>query len=342
MIQRRTFFFGLSGLAGCTGARKPRLNVINYTDYIGPKTIANFEQEFGVEVRYSGVIEGSEEVIAKTMSGNSGWDVVFPENRLVQPMSQMGLLAPVDHKRLPNLQNLFARFRQPDWDPSLDWSIPYLWSACGILHQGNLSQPINGWQDMWSAAFRGRTTMLDEPSEVFAACLKVLGYSINTESPEELRRAQKLAIEQKKKLRAYLNTEVRDQVAAGDVLACQLWAGSSQLTIDSAPQLQFTHPKEGFSLYCDNVAVLAESTRKDLAAEFVNYLYRPQVAADITQASRASTPNQSAIPLLPEKFRSLSTLFPSEAILARGEWFKTLSAQTQRLRDRLWTEIKSA
>jgi spermidine/putrescine transport system substrate-binding protein len=151
-----------------------------------------------------------------------------------------------------------------------------------------------------------------------------------------------LAIEHKRYLRAYLNTEVRDQVAAGDVLAAQLWAGSSQLTIDYAPHLSFAHPKEGFSLYCDCVAILAESRRRELGHEFLNYLYRPPVAAQITQASRASTPNAAAIPLLPPAFRALPTLFPSDEILARGEWFRTASGPTQRLRDRLWTEIKSA
>ena len=339
-MRRRLFLMSLPGLAGCTGTRKPRLNVINYSDYIAKDTVRNFEHEFGVDVRYSAVIEGSEETIAKTISGNSGWDVVFPENRLIGPMRELGLLAKLDHKRLPNLKHLSARFRRPDWDPDIDWSVPYLWSCCGILCQRDLA--MKGWADLWLPQLRGKVTMLDEPSEVFAACLKILGYSINTDSPEELRKAQRLAIDQKKFLRAYLNTEVRDQVAAGDVQACQLWAGSSQLTIDNAPQLRFCHPTEGFSLYCDCVAVLAESRRAELAHEFVNYLYRPEVSAAITQASRASTPNEAALAYVPESFRSLAALFPGEATLARGEWFRTSGARTQRLRDRLWTEIKSA
>ena len=341
-MKRRVFLMGLAGLAGCTRSSRPRLNVINYTDYIGPDTVKNFEAEFGVTVRYSAVIEGSEETIARTMSGNSGWDVVFPENRLVNPMREMGLLAPLDHAKLPNIGNLSAGFQAPAWDPKLEWSLPYLWSCCGILSPRSLSPSIESWGDLWTQRFKGRVTMLDEPSEVFAACLKVLGYSINSDSPGELRRAQRLAIDQKKFLRAYLNTEVRDQVAAGDVLAAQLWAGSSQLTIDNAPHLRFCHPREGFSLYCDCVAILAESSRKALAHEFLNYLHRPQIAAANTQKSRASSPNAAAVAYLPTAFKALSTLFPGEEILARGEWFRTCSATTQRLRDRLWTEVKSA
>ena len=341
-MKRRVFLMGIPGLAGCTRSNKPRLNVINYTDYIGPDTVRHFEAEFGVAVRYSAVIEGSEETIARTMSGNSGWDVVFPENRLVGPMREMGLLAPLDHARLPHIANLSPRFQAPSWDLKLEWSLPYLWSCCGILSRRTLSPAIETWSDLWAERFKGRVTMLDEPSEVFAACLKVLGFSINTDSPDELRRAQRLAIDQKKFLRAYLNTEGRDQVAAGDVLAAQLWAGSSQLTIDNAPHLQFCHPREGFSLYCDCVAILAESPRKDLAHQFVNYLYRPEIAAANTQTSRASTPNAAAINYLPSSIKTLATLFPTEEILSRGEWFKTSSATTQRLRDRLWTEVKSA
>lgn len=340
LASRRTFLLGLSGLAGCFAPHRPRLNVINYSDYIGPTTIADFEKEFQVEVRYSSVIEGSEEVIAKTISGNSGWDVVFPENRLVEPMRAMGLLQRLDHALLPNLKELSDRFRRPVWDPQLDWNVPYLWSCCGILH--NSQYAVTGWNDFFTEKLRGRTTMLDEPSEVFAVCLKLLGYSINSDSPDELRKAQRLALDHKRYLRAYLNTEVRDQVAAGDVLAAQLWAGSSQLTIDEAPALRFTHPREGFSLYCDCVAILAESRRRELAHHFINYLYRPAVAAAITQASRGSTPTRSAAALLPAESRQLTTLFPGEEILSRGEWFQTASGETQRLRDRLWTEIKAA
>jgi spermidine/putrescine transport system substrate-binding protein len=323
-MKRRMFFMGLTGLAGCTSGRKPRLNVINYSDYIAADTVPKFEAEFGVEVRYSAVIEGSEETIAKTMSGNSGWDVVFPENRLVNPMREMGLLAPLEGARLGNVKNLAGIFKAPAWDPSLTSSLPYLWSCCGVLCPKTL--PIARWQDLWSEAYRGRVTMLDEPSEVFAACLKILGLSINTSSPEELRKAQKLAIEQKRYLRAYLNTEVRDQVAQGDVAAAQLWQGSAQLTIDNAPQLHFVHPAEGYSLYCDCVAILAESRRKELAHEFVNFLYRADIAAANSKASRAASPCSPA----------------GGEVLARGEWFETSSGPTQRLRDRLWTEIKSA
>ena len=96
---------------------------------------------------------------------------------------------------------------------------------------------------------QGRITMLDDPVDVFGACLKMLGHSINTRNPDELRAAQKEAIEQKEILRAYINAEVRDQLIAGDVLAAQLWSTTSQQAIDESSELAFSYPEEGFALY---------------------------------------------------------------------------------------------
>ena len=114
-MNRRAFFLSLTGAAGCTSSRR-RLNVFNWSEYVAPETIPDFEREFGVEVRYA-TYESSEEMLAKVFGGNSGWDVVFPSNSFVQPMRDLGLLAPIRRDRLANLSHLAARFQSPPWDP---------------------------------------------------------------------------------------------------------------------------------------------------------------------------------------------------------------------------------
>ena len=184
--------------------------------------------------------------------------------------------------------------------------------------------------------------MLDDPGEVFAACLKQLRASINSGNLRELREARDLAVRQKPLLRAYLNEEVRDQVIAGDVLAAQMWAQVGQVAIDNAPNLAFAFPVEGFALYADNCSILRESKRPELAHEFLNYLLRPQVAAAIATEMRTATANAAARSLLPEAQRQNIVLYPGPDVLARGEWFEALPGPVQRVRDRYWTEIKSA
>ena len=215
-------------------------------------------------------------------------------------------------------------------------------SATGILYAKSVACPPLRWADLWRDCYSRRVTMLDDPAEVFGACLKRLGDSINSGDPGQLKAARDLGVKQKPLLRAYLSEEVRDQVVAGDVLVAQMWAQVAQVAIDASDKLTFSFPAEGFALYADNVAILRESKHKDLAVEFLNYLLRPKVAATICLEMKTATVNAAGRALLPESQRENRVLYPPSEVLARGEWFQSLPSGVQRLRDRYWTEIKSA
>ena len=276
-MRRRTLLLG--GVAAAACSRGPRLNVYNWSDYIAPETVPQFEREFGVRIHY-GTYESNQEMLAQVMSGNSGWDVVFPSGDFIEPMRALKLLAPLDHTLLPNLSALSPEFQRPPWDPELRWGVPYMHGVTGILHQSSLQPAPASWADLWDARLRGRLTMLDDEPEVLGACLKKLRFSINSANPAELQAARREALAQKPLLRAYLNAEVRDQAAAGDVLAAQAWAVTAAQAIAAAPgKLAFAFPSEGFPRFADNVAILRESRRVEVAHRWINYLLRPQVAA---------------------------------------------------------------
>lgn len=340
-MKRRLFLMAIAGAAGCTPRRRPRLNVYNWSAYVAPDTIPNFEREFGVSVRYS-IYESNEEMLAKVMTGNSGWDVVFPSNYIIKPLTEYRLLAPLDHGRLKNLDNLSPEYRRPSWDRALQWSAPYTWGAAGILYHRSAPLLPKAWSDLWDPRLRGRITMLDDPAEVIGACLKKLGHSINSTDPAQLAAARREAIAQKLLVRAYLNAEVRDQVVAGDVLAAQAWATFASQARQAATDANFAFPEEGFSLYCDSAVILRESRRAELAHLFIDYLLRPQVAAAVVEATRTATCNGAAYRLLDPALQNDPLLHPPSETLRRGEWFEPLPAPAQRLRDRIWTEIKSA
>ena len=107
-------------------------------------------------------------------------------------------------------------------------------------------------------------------------------------------------------------------------------------------RLRFVYPREGYPLYADNIAILKESKRPELAHAFLGYLMRPKVAARIAEVKLESTCNAAARALLPAALRDHPVLYPDDVTLQRGEWFAPLSGESQKLRDRLWTEIKSS
>ena len=340
-MKRRQFLLAAAGLAGCGRDRRPRLNVFNWSAYIAPDTVPKFEAEFGVRVRY-GIYESNEEMLARVMGGNSGWDIVFPTDYLVKPMLANGLLAPMDQALLSNLPELDARFQRPEWDPELKWSVPYMVTAAGIAYTRKLDPPPKAWADLWDARLRGRMTMLDDPFDTIGVCLKKLGFSVNSADPQQLTSAGQEAIRQKPLLRAYLNAEARDQLVSGDILAAHMWNTTAQQAMDSSADVEFVYPEEGYAVYPDCSVILRESKRQEIAHQFINFLLRPDIAAANALAARTTTTNAGARKILPPAFRDNPVLYPSAEIIARGEWAQTLDPANQRLRDRLWTEIKSA
>lgn len=334
-MKRRAFLAAAMGAAACARDPRPRLNVFNWSAYIDPAMLARFERERGVRVVYA-TYESNEEMLARVMTGNSGWDVVFPTHSRLAPMARAGLIAVIDHARLPSLRNLDSRFRQPAWDPALRWGVPYMWNATGVVYNGRQTAMPRGWSGLWNPALRGRLTMLDDPEDVIGACLQKLGLPFGSIDTRQLQAAKAAAIEQKKLLRAYLNAEVRDQLVSGDVLAAQLWSTTAAQAITGNAALSFVYPEEGFPLYCDCAAILRESTRSALAHDFLEFLLQPDVAAANARAGETATANGAA------RVARDPVLYPPDEVYRRAVWPTALPSTAQRYRDRLWTEIKSA
>jgi spermidine/putrescine transport system substrate-binding protein len=337
-MNRRAFLAVSLSAAACSRDRRPRLNVFNWSVYIDPAMIVKFESERRVWIRY-GTYESNEEMLAKVMTGNSGWDVVFPTHSRLAPMARNGLLAEIDRSRLKGLGNLDAGFQKPAWDPDLRWGVPYMWNATGIAYnRAQVTPAPASWDTLWNPALRGRMTMLDDPEDAIGACLEKLRLPFGSTDDRDLQAAKAEAVAQKKLLRAYLNAEVRDQLVSGDVLAAQLWSTTAAQAIHQSRQIGFAYPAEGFPLYCDCAAILRESSRVELAHEFVDFLLRPEVAAANARVAETATANGAARAMLPED----PVLYPSAEVSARGVWPAALPSAAQRYRDRLWTEIKAA
>ena len=173
----------------------------------------------------------------------------------------------------------------------------------------------SAWADLWDEKLRGNITMLDDAPEVLGACLKKLGFSLNSSNADELVAAKVEALRQKPLLRAYLNAEVRDQAVSGDVAAAQAWAVTAAQAMAAAPgKLGFAYPREGFARFADNAVILRESRWTELAHQWINYLLRPEVAASIVTTTRTATANGEALRLLPAEVREDPVLYPPASV----------------------------
>ena len=151
-----------------------------------------------MRVRY-GTYESNEEMLAKVMTGNSGWDVVFPYPQPPGPMARNGLIATLDHGRLPSLGNLDARFRTPPGTRNCSGAC----LTCGTPPASLTTRAgsrADGWGALWSPALRA-DYMLDDPEDVIGACLQNWA-SVRFHGRAGLEAAKAEAIAQKGLLRA--------------------------------------------------------------------------------------------------------------------------------------------
>ena len=299
---------------------RPRLNVYNWSAYVAPETIPSFEAEFGVRVRYA-TYESNEEMLAKVLTGNSGWDVVFPTHNRLPPMREYGLLAPLRPRMAARTWPTWTpRFRAPAWDPGLAWGVPYMWNGTGIVYNRSVAPAPTRWADLWDPApegpphharrSRGRARRLPEEARAIRSAPRTRA---------SCARAEREAIAQKPLLRAYLNAEVRDQLVSGDVLAAQLWSTTAQQAIDAAPELAFVYPGRGLpALLRLRRDPARKPARRDWRTSSWITCCGRRFRRRSCEATKTATANGAALALLPESVRQHAASLPAARGLRAG------------------------
>lgn len=323
----------------------------NWGDFIDMDTLAQFEAEYGVRVIYD-VYDSNEDMMAKVRAGNSGYDIVVPSDYAVQMLIEEGLLQPLDHDRLENLRHIDPDYLNTYFDPDNRYSVPYMFGLTGIAYNSEFfPDGVTSWAALFDleqlAAIRGQFSMLDDERETPGAALKFLGHSYNTTAPEALQQAQELLIAQKPFLAAYNSADVNRKMASGEYVIAHCWSGSAMQArtgldgeFSGNPAINFVIPQEGGAIWMDNLAILSESANAYSAHVLINFLMRPEIAAQNADYVGYITPNQAAIPLMSEEVQTLyATGFaPDDELLTRLEWIERTEA-TAVFTD-LWTVVK--
>lgn len=311
------------------------LRIYNWSDYIDEATVPAFEKEFGVKVTYD-TYENSDEMLAKLQAGASGYDLVFPAGYTVPALVALGLVEPINKDLIPNLKNLTSVLANPPYDAGNQHSVPWQWGLTGIAYRKDkVKAPVDSWGVFHNRDYAGKMTQSDEMRDVIGSWLKYRGYSANSTNPQELEEAKKLAIQAKALLSSYVSAPVKGQLIAGDVWIAQLWNGDTFQAKAEQPEIEFALPKEGAILWVDTAVVPKKAAHKRAAHAFLNFIYRPEISAAISNHTGYGSPNQEALAKMKNP-----VAFPSEEQRKVIDFQLDLGEHTA-LWDQIWTEIKA-
>lgn len=325
---------------GC-GEKKPVLNVYNWGDYIDESVLNDFEQEYGVKVVYD-TFATNEDLYTKLAQGGSSYDVVIPSDYMIERMIEEDMLLKINKENIPNLEKVDDKFFNLDFDPTNEYSVPYMWGTVGIIYNKTMvSDPVDSWNILWDAKYKNQIIMLNSQRDTLAVSLLRMGYSMNTRDESELEEAKLDLIQQKPLVYAYMGDEVKDAMVGDEAAMAVVWSGDAIAMIRQNPNLEYSIPKEGTNLWFDSMVIPKTAQNPKAAEDFINFMSRPDISARNTDYIGYSTPIPEAVDLLPDDIKNSKVAYPSDEEILNAEIFKD-PKDIIKLYDRIWTDITSA
>jgi len=335
------------------------LFVLNWSDYIGPTTIADFEAKTGIKVTYD-VFDSNEVLETKLLAGRSGYDVVVPTAPFLERQVRAGVFLKLDKSRLPNLLHMDPQImeRTARHDPGNEHSITYLWGTVGIGYNPDMVKKALGTDtiDSWSAVLEPENaaklakcglTMLDSPTDVFASVLLYRGLDPNSEKPEDLAIAEETLTRVRPYVKYYHSSQYINDLASGEICVAIGWNGDVLQARDRGAaaatpiRVAYAIPKEGAINYFDMFAIPADAPHPGNAHEFLNFMMDPAVIARVSDKVRFANGNLDSLPLISERVRNDQSIYPDAAVRERLYPDLAESPEFSREMNRAWTRIRT-
>lgn len=340
-------------------AEDKTLRLYNWADYFAEDTLSRFTAETGIKVIYD-VMDGSETLEAKMLSGGSGYDLIFPGDTVAERLMRAGSLMPLDQSKLteladiePGLQKLRGHYAH-----SSKATVPYTWGTIGLTYNEEQIKkripdaPVNSLDMLFKPELAAKfadcgISMIDSPDEALAVVLNYLGRDPRSGKAEDLAAASELLMKLRPYIRKFQSQPVTDLVN-GNLCLSLGYSGDmtqAQRTSDSAgkhTKFQYRVPREGTTVWMDTMAIPVDARHPEYAYAFINFVMRPQNMAAISNFTGYPTSNVKARANVDVSMRDNPDIYLDEATYARLIPGKDISQADMRARMRTWTKFKTA
>lgn len=281
------------------------LRIFNWSEYIDEEQVIEFATQFGIEYSVD-AFESNESMQALVAAGNSNFDLVVPSDYMVGIMIAGGHLMRLDPDAIPNVVNINETFRDPNYDPGAEHSVPYQWGYTGIAV--NLEEMEPDFPRSWSlifgpdaATYSQRISVLNSARDALGAALLYLGYSVNTTSQDELDEAAELISTSKKNILAFDIDAADDFLLSGDTVIAHSYSGqiyAAAVATENPEKYEFFVPKEGGIRWVDNFAIPFDAPHPCTAHTFINWMLQGEQHARLTNWNAYGSPNDAAMEFL--------------------------------------------
>ncbi|MEZ5831062.1 MAG: polyamine ABC transporter substrate-binding protein [Dongiaceae bacterium] len=338
---------------------KGELNIYNWSDYIGENTIANFEKEYHVKVRYD-TYDGNETLEAKLVVGNTGYDIVFPSSSFFARQIKSGIYQKLDRSKLTNWSNLdqWVLKQQAAYDPGNAYAVPYMWGTNGFTYNVAMIKermpdaPLDSLRmvfdpDVVSKFQDCGVSFLDSPEDVFPLALAYMGKDPTSQNPDDIVAATDMLMKVRPYVRLFDSQQYLNSLPNGDVCLAMTWSGDYAVAAQRAEEaglkieLKYTVPQEGSNIWFDAMLVPKDAPDAENAHLFLNYMLRPDVIAECTNYTYYANGNAAARKLVLKEILDDPAIYPDAETQKRMFPSVVRDEAMQRVITREWTRLKT-
>ena len=315
-------------------------------EYLGENVISDFEKQYGVRVIVEN-FDSNEMMYTKLMAGDR-YDVIIPSDYMIERLMNEDFLQPLDKSMIPNMENMSDAVLGMSYDPDNTYSIPYFWGSVGLVYNHENVDPAviesEGWEVLRNTDYAGHIYIYDSERDSFMMAFKALGYSMNTEDPNEINDAYEWLLQMNNTMSpVYVTDEVIDGMMNGYKDIAVVYSGDAAVVLDENEYMSFYMPSQGTNIWCDAMVIPQNAENPKLAHEFINYMLTYEAAFDNTETVGYTSPNAEVF----EEMTSSEDLYADNAAYLprsgydKDEMFHDNQTLMREL-SKLWIKVKAA
>lgn len=315
-------------------------------EYLGENVISDFEKQYGVRVIVEN-FDSNEMMYTKLMAGDR-YDVIIPSDYMIERLMNEDFLQPLDKSMIPNMENMSDAVLGMSYDPDNTYSIPYFWGSVGLVYNHENVDPAviesEGWEVLRNTDYAGHIYIYDSERDSFMMAFKALGYSMNTEDPDEINAAYEWLLQMNNTMSpVYVTDEVIDGMMNGYMDIAVVYSGDAAVVLDENEDMSFYMPSQGTNIWCDAMVIPQNAENPKLAHEFINYMLTYEAAFDNTETVGYTSPNAEVF----EEMTSSEDLYADNAAYLprsgydKDEMFHDNQVLMREL-SKLWIKVKAA